>query len=177
MSNKKQEPGQDEMLDLVDENDQVFSNMFRSEVYEKKLFYQIRSIWLTIINSNGQLLVPRRSYEKKDLPGYLYGSVSGLVQSGETYEKALFREAAEELGIDINKLQYRFLYKLTPKNDNVFCFVKVYEAKLEDIPKDWNREDFCELFWLKPKDIVEKINNGDKCKSLLPIILKKFYHC
>ena len=166
---------QDELLDIVDEQDQVIGSMLRSDVYRQKLYTQMRSIWLMIKNSQGQLLILRRSYDRPHLPGYLDGAVAGHVQAGETYEQALFREASEELNIDMDKIPYRVLGKLTPLQDKVFCFAQVYEAELEDIPENWNREEFCECFWAAPQEILEKIKDGDKHKDSLPIVLRAFY--
>lgn len=167
---------QDEILDIVDEHDQVVATMLRSEIYQKNLCAQMRSIWLMIKNAKGQLLILRRSYNRSHLPGGLDGTVVGHVQAGETYDQALFREAIEEIGVDMTKVPFRELGKLTPQKDNVFCFAQVYEAQLEEIPEGWNKEEFCECFWATPQEILEKIAQGDKHKKSLPIVLKAFFN-
>lgn len=175
MKNQKILPVQDEMLDLVDEHDEVFSSMWRSEVYKKKMFSHIRSVWLMIRNSNNELWILRRSYDRPNLPGCLDGAVAGHVQAGECYEDALKREAFEEIGVHMTVMPYRFLGKLTPQNDNAFCFVQVYESQLDQAPEHWNRAEFCEAFWIKPQDLLEKIEKGEAAKSALSQILKAFY--
>ena len=164
----------EEWLDLVDEKDNVIGSMSRSEAYQKKMFSSLRSTWLMIKNSQNQLWIPRRRFDKKMLPGALDGSVVGHVSAGETYEQALIREAVEEVGIDLTQLDYRFVGKLNPHVDNGFCFAAVYEVCLEDVP-NWNGDDFVEFYWLTPQEIIDRLTAGDSAKDQLSIILKKFY--
>ena len=58
------QPPHDELLDLVDENDHVIGVMRRSEVYGKKL-RNIRVINAFIVNSKGELWIPRRTAHKR----------------------------------------------------------------------------------------------------------------
>lgn len=178
LNNKKNEAQNfkaEEWLDLVNEQDQVMTSVPRSVVYEQKLFSQMRSVWLMLRNSQGQLWIPRRSYSKSHLPGYLDGSVAGHVSAGEDYESAMIREAVEEIGLDMRNIKYRLLGKITPIEDHAFCFVQVYEAVVEQAPENWNRQEFCEWFWLTPQEILRRAEDGDKYKDILILIVKKFY--
>ncbi|MBI2352987.1 NUDIX hydrolase [Candidatus Dependentiae bacterium] len=166
----------DELLDLIDDQDNIIATLPRSEVYEKKLCAHIKAIWLFIKNSKGELWIPRRSYARSHLPGYLDGSVVGHVSSGESYQEAMIREAKEEVGLDITKYDYQFLGHMSPKKDAVFCFSSVYEMIIDHPIEHWNRDEFCEWFWISPRDLLKKIEAGDKCKDTLPIILKKIYN-
>ena len=56
---------QEEILDIVDQNDEVITSMPRSEVYAQKLFSQMRSVWLLMKNSKGELWIPRRALDRK----------------------------------------------------------------------------------------------------------------
>lgn len=164
-----------EMLDIVDCNDLVIQTLPRSEVYQKNLCHQMRSVWLLIKNDQGQLWIPRRSLNLKSLPGHLDGSVSGHVQAGESYQQALFRETQEEVGIDLAKMAYDFLGKLTPHDHRSFCFAQVYECKLNQEPKNWNRDEMDGWQWLAPEEIMVKLQQGEKMKSNLPLIVQHFY--
>jgi isopentenyl-diphosphate delta-isomerase len=53
-----------EYLDLVDENDNVIGNKKRSEVYAENLS-NYRVINAFVINSNGEIWIPRRNKNKK----------------------------------------------------------------------------------------------------------------
>jgi len=166
----------EEYVDLVDQNDCVVQTMARSEVYQKNLCSMLRSVWLIIKNEQGQLWIPRRSLTMDRLPGYLDGSVSGHVRSGESYEQALFRETQEEAGIDLSAYGViSLLGKLTPHEHNAFCFAVVYELTLPDAPQNWNRDDIAEWYWFTPEELRRQFTQGDKFKDMLPIILEQFY--
>jgi isopentenyldiphosphate isomerase len=165
---------QEEWLDIVDEQDRVIGSMSRAEAYQKKIFSSLRASWLMIKNSRGELWIPRRHFSKKILPGALDGSVAGHVSTGESYEQALVREAAEEVGIDLTTLPYRLIGKLDPHVEGTFCFMQVYEVSLEAVPK-WNHDDFAEYYWLTPQAIVDRIAAGEPAKADLEILVRTFY--
>lgn len=163
----------DEYLDLVDENDHVIGREKRSIIYQNRQS-NFRVINVFIINSRGELWIPRRTAIKSIFPLCLDISAAGHVESGETYEEALQRETLEELNIDLRKTPHRFLGNLTPQKDGVSSFQKAYEIKMDGVP-NFNRNDFIEYFWLTPKQFFERIRNGDKAKSDLPKLVEIFY--
>ncbi|HYD04014.1 MAG TPA: NUDIX domain-containing protein [Alphaproteobacteria bacterium] len=162
----------DELLDLVDENDNVIGQIWRSEKDRQKLT-NCRVINAFIKNSNGKLLIFRRSKNKKTLPSWLDMTVGGHVSSGESYEDAFRRETLEEINVDIDAVKWEYLGKLGPL-DGVRCFQKIYEIKTDELP-DYNKDDFCEYYWLTPKEVIEMIEKGDKAKFDLPVLIKRFY--
>ncbi len=164
---------EDEILDLVNNNDVVIGKKKRSEIYAEHLS-NFRVINVFIVNSKGEIWVPRRSAHKRIVPLGLDMSVGGHVASGETYEQALKRETAEELNIDTDKIKIKFLGHLTPTKDGTMCFMKVYEINTDQVP-NYNKNDFIEYFWLSPKEIIERIEKGDKAKDDLPKLIKIFY--
>jgi isopentenyl-diphosphate delta-isomerase len=163
----------DEYLDLVDKNDKVIGKMKRSEIYVKDLS-NFRTINVFLINSKGQIWIPRRTVTKRVFPLCLDMSVGGHVESGETYDQAFKREVKEELNIATDSVDYHILGKVTPDEDNISCFSTVYEIKSDEIP-NYNKDDFTEYFWLTPTEIINKINQGDKAKSDLPKLVRIFY--
>jgi len=162
-----------ELLDLVDENDDVIGSKLRSEVKNEGLT-NIRVVNVFLINPKGQLWIPKRSPTKKAFPSCLDMSMGGYVSSGESYEEALKRELAEELNINVDKVMCRFLGYLTPEKDQVACFMKVYEIKTGEAP-NYNPEDFTEYYWLRPKEVISKIECGEKAKHDLPVLVKALY--
>lgn len=163
----------DEYLDLVDDNDQVIGKELRTVIYTKKL-NNFRVINAFVQNSKNELWIPRRSANKSIFPLCLDMSVGGHVQSGESYEEAFRRETKEELNIDIMTVAYKLLAHLRPKVDSVSAYMNVYIIKSDQTP-NYNKEDFIEYFWLTPKAVLEKINNGYKAKGDLPLLIRYCY--
>ena len=162
----------EEWLDLVDENDQVIGRKLRSDVYAEGL-KNFRVINVFLINSKGQLWIPRRTATKAIAPSALDFSASGHVSSGETYEEAFAKEVSEELNIDVTKVPHRELGYLTHK-DGFDLFMKIFEIKSDETPR-YNPEDFTEAYWLTPTEVLQKIEAGDKAKTDIPTLIKMFY--
>jgi len=163
----------DEYLDLVDENDRVIGKKKRSDVYAEGLS-NFRVINAFVINSRGELWIPRRAADKRIFPLCLDMSVGGHVESGEGYDESFKRETQEELNLDVSAVPVRPLGHLTPQRDGVSAFMQVYEIKMEETP-DYNKNDFTEYFWLTPHALFERLARGDTAKSDLPKLVKIFY--
>lgn len=163
----------DEYLDLVDQNDNIIDKMKRSEIYSKDLS-NFRTVNAFLINSNGQIWIPRRAQDKRIFPLCLDMSMGGHVESGESYDQAFKRELKEELNLDADTIVFKVLGKVNPQKNNTSCFSTIYEIKSDLVP-DYNKGDFVEYFWLNPEDILERIDGGDKAKSDLSKLVKIFY--
>lgn len=85
-------------------------------------------VHVCLFNEKGEMLIQRRSMEKKSYPGYWDVSVGGGVLAGETAREAAEREIREELGIDV---------KLT----GPAAVTMAFEAGFDDFfLADWNGE-------------------------------------
>lgn len=164
---------EEEILDLVNENDEVIGQMPRTEVVANGLRNK-RVINAFIVNDEGKLWIPRRSPTKAQYPNALDMSIGGYVSFGEDYDTTFARETMEETRLDVAKLPHRLLGKMTPHEHGTNAFMQVYEIHANDVP-DYNPEDFCESYWLTPKEILDRLANGDKGKHDLPIIIRHFY--
>jgi len=163
----------EEILDLVDENDVVIGSLSRKEIYAEGL-RNYRVIHAFVINSEGKLWIPRRVSTKKLYPDGLDYSIAGHVESGETYLKALIKEAQEEVNLDLNKTEYREIASFSPLTHNVHCFQKVYEIE-SDVAPEFNPDDFSGYEWLSPAEIIERFKAGETGKEDIPEVVKLCY--
>jgi len=163
----------DEYLDLVNARDEIIGKKLRSEIYSEGLS-NFRVVNAFLVNSKGQLWIPRRSPNKRLFPSSLDMSMGGHVESGEQYEQAFKRELTEELNMDADEICWKLLGYLTPQVDSVSAFMKVYEIST-DVTPQYNHQDFTESFWFFPAELLRRIEAGDPSKSDLPILIRKFY--
>ncbi len=164
---------EDEYLDLVNENDDVIGRKLRSEVYAEGLS-NFRVVNTFLVNTEGNLWIPRRSSTKRIFPLCLDMSMGGHVSSGETYHQAFKRELDEELRIDSDKIPWKLLGHLIPNEHHVSAFMNVYEIRT-DVTPEYNRDDFVEFFWISPNELFAKIDHGEKTKGDLPTLVNYFY--
>ena len=163
------------MLDVVDTKDKVIDSLPRSKVYEGNRI--IRGVWLFIENSKGQLWIPRRTRFKPIYPDSLEGSVVGHVSAGETYEETIKRETFEEVRINLDKIPYQEIGYLGPNylasfGNNIQFFAKVYKLFSDEVP-NYSEDDYSEFFWLTPEELLKKLEDGEKFKPSLALIVKK----
>lgn len=163
----------EELLDLVDEQDNIVGSMLRGELYKQGL-RNYRVVHAFIINSEGKIWTPKRLATKKLFPNGLDYSIAGHVTSGETYEEAMNKEASEEVNLDLNVIEFKEIAYLNPHTDNVHCFQKLYEIKMDEAP-DYCREDFQGYEWLTPQEIIDKFEAGESMKEDIPTVLRRFY--
>lgn len=164
----------DEILDIVDKYDNIIGQKKRSDIYRENLC-NFRVVNAFLVNSEGQIWIPRRTLHKRIFPGGLDVSVGGHVESGESYEVALARELKEELDLDIEQIPYRLLGHLSPYNEDVSAFMNVYEIRSDHSP-NYNTNDFLEAFWLTPQELLNRIKHEDYSpKGDLPKLIRLFY--
>ncbi len=105
-----------EIFPLVDPDGNVIGKATRAECHSgSKLLHPV--VHLHYFNTQGQLYLQKRAAHKDIQPNKWDTSVGGHVDFGEEVEKALYREAREELG----------LQNIEP----VFLFQYVYESAIE----------------------------------------------
>jgi len=81
---------------LVDRDDKVVGSRAMEQLLPDDI-YRVSALWLT--NHKGDILLARRQFGKRNDPGRWGPAVSGTVESGETYEDNIYKEAREEIGL------------------------------------------------------------------------------
>lgn len=101
-----------ENIDILDENgNQLGLVKTREEVHSKGFWHKVVHIW--IINSEGKLLLQKRSAEKKTNPNMWTTSVSGHLSAGDNSIDGAVREIDEEIGLKANKDELKYLFTVS----------------------------------------------------------------
>ena len=90
-----------EIFDIFDENNNpTGKTATREECHDpdKRLIH--RDIHILIRRDDNKIYLKKRSQYQDLYPGYWETSVTGHVESGESYDDAAYRERREEIGIE-----------------------------------------------------------------------------
>ncbi len=108
-------------------------------------------------DSNGRLLIQRRSQKRKLMPGE-WAATGGSAVSGEESRVAAHRELAEELGIDLPAENLQFARRLKRKNS----FLDVWFIKV-DVDIDTlklQREEVSAVRWIGGNQLKYLVKQG-----------------
>lgn len=104
-----------EYFDVLNEYGEFTGQIETREVcHEKGLWH--RAIYAFIFNKNGDVLLQKRSANKKLWPNLWDITAGGHVLAGEFGYQALIREMKEELGVDVSKDEIMYLVGSTSTN-------------------------------------------------------------
>jgi isopentenyl-diphosphate delta-isomerase len=102
-----------ELIDVINSKGKILRTVSREEAHAKKLMHPIVRL---LLMHDGKIYVQQRALDKETNPGKWEASCSGHVRHGETHERAMIREAREELGIRLQKKELFLIgYALLPK--------------------------------------------------------------
>jgi isopentenyldiphosphate isomerase len=142
----------DELFPLVDESGNVIGSAWRNECHNgSKLLHPV--IHLHVFNKKGEWLLQKRSLDKDIQPGKWDTSVGGHVDYGESIEKALRREAFEELGIQrfSPTLLRTFLFESDIEKELVYSYQTICEG-----PFVFDRKEIDEIRFGTTQEIRKK---------------------
>jgi len=136
----------EEILAEIDKDGKIIGKMTRSQAHDgsKKLHPVIH---VHILNRRGDVLLQKRNINKKIQPGKWDTAVGGHISFGEELNKAIEREAYEELGLKNLKFDFvtKYIWESEIEKEMVFVFVAIHED-FDFIP---NKEVDDVKFWTK----------------------------
>lgn len=156
----------------MNEQDEVVGVISREDAWAKRL--PVRVVNAFLVNSRGELWIPRRTTSKRMFPNCLDMSVGGHVESGEDYLTAFRRETQEELNLDLDSVKWQEIAYFSPFATPLSAFMRVYEIHTDKAPV-YNPNDFSEAFWLTPQQVLERIAGSDPAKSDLAELVRRCY--
>jgi isopentenyldiphosphate isomerase len=88
-----------ELVDVIDEAGRIIGTVTRREMRERRLPH--RCAYLLVFNQRGELFVHLRTASKDVYPAHWDVTIGGVLAAGESFDDGARREAAEELGVDV----------------------------------------------------------------------------
>lgn len=120
---------QEEIFPLVDEEGNTIGQAPRSVCHDgSKLLHPV--IHLHIFNSKGELFLQKRAATKDVQPNRWDASVAGHIDLNEKPDKAVLREASEELGISNITPHYllKYIIETDRERELSYCFYTIYDG-------------------------------------------------
>lgn len=124
-----------------------------------------KPVWIWIYNDNNEFLIQKRASCKKRSPNKWDMPSAGHTNSNETRIEGAIRETKEELGIEANKDEFKFLFEYI--YDKNFEISEVYLLKCNMPIEEMTlaKEEVAEVKWVK-YDELEKIIFSKEFTSL-----------
>jgi isopentenyldiphosphate isomerase len=145
-------PAIEEIVDLVGEDDEVIGQASRGEVRGRNLLH--REVAVIVRNRRGEIYVHRRTDRKDVFPGMYDMFVAGMVMSGESYEAAIRRELAEELGIE--GVEPAVLFKSRYRDADINWWAYAYEV-MWDGPIQHQEEEIAWGEFMPEANLIAKL--------------------
>lgn len=136
----------------------------REECHKKGLWH--RAVYAFIIDNNGNILLQKRSGNKKLWPNMWDVTVGGHVDAGEFGRQALIREVKEELGIIINDNDIKYLVSSTSINEQGDiinkhyneCYLITKNIDISDVKIQ--KEEVSEVRYFSKGELLKRISNN-----------------
>ena len=154
----------EEYFDVLNECGE-FTNKIatREECHKQGLW--LRAVYGFIFNKKGDVLLPKRAKTRKLWPDLWDITAGGHVLAGEFGEQALQREIKEELGLDVETNEIKYLVGSTSTNiqgniiNNHFneCYIVTKDVDISKIKLQ--KEEVSDIKWFTKQEIFDRINN------------------
>lgn len=154
-----------EYFDILDENgNKTGKTKLRSEVHRDGDWHKAVHIW--IINNNGDILLQRRCATKDSNPNMLDISSAGHLSAGDNSLEGALRELKEELNLDVNPDDLKFIKTLKRSSKYTATFINnefddLYilrtDKKVDDMKIQ--EEEISEIMYVPYKKFKDMVKN------------------
>lgn len=129
------------------------------------------SCFVWIINDKDEILIQQRDKSAKKCPN-MWETASGGALSGDTAKSATLRELKEELGINADEKDLRYIGSYARINDFVEVFMLKTNIKIADLTLQ--KDEVQAAKWVKISEFENFIKEGKASDSGF-IIFKEYY--
>lgn len=155
----------EEKLDVLNERGEFTGKVAtREECHREGLWH--RAVYGFIIDKNSNVLLQKRSQNKKLWPNKWDVTVGGHVEAGEFGRQTIIRECKEELGIDVKENEIKYLISSTSvyeKNDYLNkhydeCYLILKDVDITKLKLQ--KEEVSDVKYFSKDELLEKIKNN-----------------
>lgn len=148
-----------ELVEEVARDGSVLRLVTRAQMRAEHLRH--RSVFIAVVNDDGQLLVHRRADHKDVWPGAWDLCVGGVAGVAEDWRVAAERELAEELGVD--GVPVMWLGSGVYEGDDVRLVAQSFLARCNG-PFEFADGEITEAHWVAPEELMQWL----RAKTFLP---------
>ena len=168
-----------EYIEIYTENGKpTGEKLLKSKIHKQGLFHATIHLW--IFCCKDEILIQKRSKNKKINPGIWDVSVAGHIKYQEDFIDAVIRESIEETGILINKKKLKkigvFFNQEIYNNliDREFHHTYIYNTERDKINLDFKNNEVDQLKFITYNEMKHLINNS---KEYFIGSNKNYYKC
>lgn len=151
-----------EIIDLYNKNKEKLGKTFvrKQDKLLEDEYYLLEQAW--ILNSENKILLTRRSLNKSY--GGMWEATAGHVKSGETDLEGIQREVHEELGLNIEKTEFKFIKSLIRKQAILDVWVVRKDINLKDLKL--KNDEVMGAKFVSISEFKEMLNNNEIVENL-----------
>ena len=155
----------EEYFDILDEKGNYTGKIETRKKCHKEGLYH-KAVVVFIMNSKGQVLLQKRSANKRMWPNMWDVTAGGHVLTGEFGFQAIIRECQEELGIELDKRDITFLGASISSNikgdivNNHFNEYYIANKEIDETKLKLQEEEVSEVKWIDKDEIIGKIKDN-----------------
>ena len=151
-----------EIIDLYNKNKGKLGKTFvrKQDKLLEDEYYLLEQAW--ILNSENKILLTRRSLNKSY--GGMWEATAGHVKSGEKDLEGIQREVHEELGLNIEKTEFKFIKSLIRKQAILDVWVVRKDINLKDLKL--KNDEVMGAKFVSISEFKEMLNNNEIVENL-----------
>lgn len=140
-------------IPVVDEQDSIIGFKDKEELSPTDI-YRVAALWIS--NSKGQILLAKRSANKKRSPNKWAPAVAGTLEQPE-YSSNILKEAYEELGILGVKIEKGPKGRSKTLDNQYFCQFFTVQCDLDADKFRPNPMEVSKVKWFDKKELIEEL--------------------
>lgn len=151
-----------ELLNVYNDNNEYMNiKKDRNEVHDNGLWH--REILVIVVNEKNQVLLQKRSYKRRHLPGK-WALCAGHVISDDTEKATAVRELKEEIGLNVLQKDLKLIdiYKKGDPTNKKFSYIYLHKTnkKIKDFKIQTN--ELTDIKYVPIKKLIKMILDNDK---------------